>query len=53
MKWNQTKITEKNRNSLVLERLYYLHYQGKNTKTQPVALKGYVWRKVTSRILQD
>lgn len=44
---------EKKPNSLVLDRLYYLHHQGKNTKIQPVALKGevYVWRKVTSKIL--
>lgn len=53
MNWNQIKIIKKNTNSIVLDSLYCLHYQGKNAKIQPVALKSevYVWRQVTSRIL--
>lgn len=50
MNWNQTKITEKNVNVLVLDRLDYPYYHGKNRKIQHVALKRevYVWSKVTS-----
>lgn len=42
--------SQKNVDFLVLDRLYYLHYQGKNKKIQRVTLKRevYVWSKVTS-----
>lgn len=55
MNWNQIKIAKKNTNSIVLDSLYYLRQQGKTAKIQPVALKRevYVWRQVTSRVLQD